>query len=139
MSAKTNIPAEQKASLPTESGYDVNSQPGGEPAHAHEQGHVGERHVVSTGTYYIVFAALMVLLIITLVAAAFNLGPFNVIVAMAIAVVKAVLVILYFMHVRYSSKLTWVFAGAAFVFVFIMFGMTFSDYDTRAWLPQPGH
>lgn len=107
-------------------------------ASTHTEGH----HVVPLSVHGRVFAALMVLLIITLAAAAVDfhkvLGPsfgwLNISIAVFIAVVKAALVILYFMHVRYSSRMTWVFAGAAFVFVGIMFGLTLSDYFTRDWL-----
>jgi hypothetical protein len=58
-------------------------------------------------------------------------------VATGIAVVKAVLVILYFMHVKDGTRLTWVFSGAAFVWLAIMFGLTLNDYVTRDWQP-PG-
>jgi cytochrome c oxidase subunit 4 len=105
----------------------------------HQQDHADAgHHIIPTSTYYKVFAALMVLLVLTVGAAELNLGPLNVVVAVFIAVVKAVLIILYFMHVRYSSKLVWVFAGAAFVFVFIMFGLTLNDYATRGWSAIPG-
>lgn len=95
-------------------------------------------HIVPPLTYYKVFAALMILLVVTVAAAEVDLGALNVGIAILIAVVKAVLIILYFMHVRYSSKLVWVFAGAAFVFVFIMFALTLSDYMSRGWLDVPG-
>lgn len=131
--------------LPTQSGYDTSSAPSGGPEHAHEQGDVGGHHVIPLSMYFKVFAALMVLLVVTLAAAAVDFGHINprlhfvnIVIAVGIAVIKAVLIILYFMHVRFSSKMTWVFAGAAFVFVLIMFGMTFSDYATRGWLPMPG-
>ncbi len=57
---------------------------------------------------------------------------------MAIAVAKALAVVLYFMHVRYSSRLTQAFAGLAFVFLLIMFTLTLADYGARPWLPIPG-
>jgi cytochrome c oxidase subunit 4 len=46
---------------------------------------------------------------------------------------------MYFMHLKFSSKLVWIFAGVAFVFVGIMFALTMSDYFTRDWLANPGH
>jgi cytochrome c oxidase subunit IV len=96
-------------------------------------------HVVPLSVYFKVFAALMVLLVLTLAAAAVDLGPLNLPIAMTIAIIKAVLIILYFMHVRYSSQLVWVFAGSAFVWLVIMFVLTMADYGTRGWLPVPGH
>jgi cytochrome c oxidase subunit IV len=77
----------------------------------------------------------MVLLAITVAVAYVDLGsPWNIIIAMTIAVVKATLVILYFMHVRYSSKLTWVFVGAGFVWFLILIILTFADYGSRSWI-----
>ncbi|MCA1573318.1 MAG: cytochrome C oxidase subunit IV family protein, partial [Acidobacteria bacterium] len=58
----------------------------------------------------------------------------NVIVAMTIAVVKATLVVLYFMHVRYSARLIWVVVASALFWMGILFALTFSDYWTRGWL-----
>jgi cytochrome c oxidase subunit 4 len=86
--------------------------------------------------YYVVYGALMVLLLLTVAVAQFHLGWFGVIVALTIAIVKAVLVVLYFMHLRYSSRLTWVFAGAGLVWLLIMIGITFSDYISRGWVGQ---
>jgi len=79
----------------------------------------------------------MVLLAVTVGIAYIHLGELNVIAAMTIAVTKAVLIILYFMHVRYSSRLSWVWVGAGFFWLIIMFTLTFSDYFTRDWLPVP--
>jgi cytochrome c oxidase subunit 4 len=91
----------------------------------------GEHHVVPTRVYHIVFLALMILLIITLAAAAIDLGPLNVFIAVTIAVIKASLVVLYFMHVRYSTHLVKFFAGATFFWLAILFVLTLSDYFTR--------
>jgi cytochrome c oxidase subunit 4 len=88
--------------------------------------------------YFGVFAALMVLLGLTVWVAHVPLGAFNIYVAMSIAIVKAVLVVLYFMHVRYSSRLIWVVAGAGFVWLLLLFGFTMADYATRSWLPVLG-
>jgi cytochrome c oxidase subunit 4 len=90
-------------------------------------------------TYYAVFAALMVLLALTVLVAYEDFGsPWNIVIALTIAVVKAVLVILYFMHVRYSSRLTWVFVCAGFFWFLLLIGITLSDYVSRDWLPVFG-
>ncbi|HEV2836386.1 MAG TPA: cytochrome C oxidase subunit IV family protein, partial [Pyrinomonadaceae bacterium] len=59
---------------------------------------------------------------------------FNTIIALTIASVKATLVVLYFMHVRYSSRLVWVIVAAALFWMAILFALTLSDYNTRQWL-----
>jgi cytochrome c oxidase subunit IV len=93
-------------------------------------------HVVSRKIYFLIFGALMVLTGVTVWVANFNLpGPLNAIVALSIAVLKATLVVLYFMHVRYSSKLTWVFVAAGIIWLIILFAFTLSDYLTRGWVP----
>jgi cytochrome c oxidase subunit IV len=94
-------------------------------------------HVIPKKTYYAVFAALMVLLAATVGVAFVHLGEWNVVAAMTIAVAKAVLIILYFMHVRYSSHVTWMFVGAGFFWLGILLVLSMSDYLTRAWLPAP--
>jgi len=60
----------------------------------------------------------------------------NTIVAMTIAITKATFVVLYFMHVRYSSRLVWVIVASALFWLVIMFALTFSDYWTRSWIPS---
>lgn len=93
-------------------------------------------HGPATRTYYLVFLALMVLLALTVGASFINLGPLNELVALLIAATKAVLVILFFMHVRYSSRVTWLFAAAGFVWLLILVCWTFSDYLSRGWVGQ---
>lgn len=88
-------------------------------------------HIVSLRVYYRVGAALFILFLLTVSAAYLDLGPFNVVVALTIAVIKATLVVLYFMHVRYSTRLTWVFVSAGFFWLLILFILTMSDYVTR--------
>jgi cytochrome c oxidase subunit 4 len=95
-------------------------------------------HVVSTKTYFGIFAALIALALLTTGLAFLDLGRFNTVVAMLIAAVKAVLVILFFMHVRYENRLTLVFAIAGFVWLAILMILASTDYLTRAWLPAPG-
>jgi cytochrome c oxidase subunit 4 len=91
-------------------------------------------HIVSPKIYYAIFVALTVLTVVTWSVAKIDLGKMNAVVALTIAVIKATLVVLYFMHVRYSSRLTWVFVGAGFFWLAIMVALTLSDYMTRGWL-----
>ncbi|HEX9657446.1 MAG TPA: cytochrome C oxidase subunit IV family protein [Bacteroidota bacterium] len=88
--------------------------------------------IVPTKTYYKVAVSLLVLFTLTVVIAYVDLGPWNIIVALIIATVKALFVVLYFMHVRYSSRVTWVFAIAGFFWLIILFTFTMSDYLTRS-------
>jgi cytochrome c oxidase subunit 4 len=90
-------------------------------------------HVVSPVIYVIVFISLLVFTGLTVGASYIEMGIFNPIAAILIACIKAVIVVLFFMHVKYSSKLTklTVFCG---LFTFLaLIGMTLSDYFTRAW------
>lgn len=82
-------------------------------------------------TYFFVYLALLILLVATIGVAFIDLGFFNPLLAASIAFVKALLVILYFMHVRESDQLTKVFAAAGFFWLAILIGLTFSDYLTR--------
>jgi cytochrome c oxidase subunit 4 len=81
--------------------------------------------------YFLIYGVLMALLVVTLAAALLHLGAFNVVVALAIAVTKAILIILYFMHVKIGTRLTWIFASAAFLWLAIFLGFTFNDYLSR--------
>jgi cytochrome c oxidase subunit 4 len=91
--------------------------------------------VVSVRTYALVFAALLVLTALTTFVAFVDLGKgLHELAALAIAVCKAVLVILYFMHVRYSDRLTWVFVAAGFFWLLILIGGTMDDVLTRPTL-----
>ena len=78
-------------------------------------------------------AALLGFLGLTITAAYLNLGPVNTIVAMTISLVKGALIVLFFMHIRYSKPLLWVFVGAGFFWLGIMFILALSDYMTRGW------
>jgi len=88
--------------------------------------------------YYLVFAGLLLLTLVTVEVAFFDMGLLNFPVALAISTFKSLIVILYFMHLRYSSRLTWVVAGAGFFWLFILIALTMSDYLTRAWPPVLG-
>ncbi len=92
-----------------------------------------EHHIVSPKVYLAIFAALLVLTALTVAASFVEMGIFNPIVALAIAVVKATLVVLFFMHVKYSTKLTKLTVGAGLFTFIVLVGMTLSDYITRAW------
>jgi len=94
-------------------------------------------HVSPKSTYYAIFGALMVLTAVTVGVAFVNLGALNFPVAITIAITKATLVILFFMHVKYSSRLTKMVVGMAFFFLAIMFGLTLTDYGTRGWYTSP--
>ena len=92
-------------------------------------------HIVSLKVYVSIFLALLVGTAITVVAGLQDFpGQLNVIIALTIAVVKATLVVLYFMHVRYSSRLIWVVFTSALFWLAILFALTFSDYWRRSWL-----
>ena len=90
-------------------------------------------HIVPTRIYYLIFAALMVGTYLTVQAAFLDLGPLNTVVALAIACAKAVLVVLYFMHVRYSTRLTWAVVVGSVFWLGILLALTMGDYLTRPW------
>jgi cytochrome c oxidase subunit 4 len=87
--------------------------------------------ITSRKTYAVIWLVLMLLLAATYIAARFDLGALNIIAALTIAVVKMLLVILFFMHVRHSTRLTWLFVAAGFIWLAIMIDLTLSDYSTR--------
>ena len=90
-------------------------------------------HISPKSTYLTIFGALMVCTILTVIAAFINLGDLNFPVALTIAVFKATLVVLFFMHVKYGSRLTKMIVGVAFFFLGIMLTLTLSDYLSRGW------
>lgn len=95
-------------------------------------------HSISLQTNLIVFAALLGLLVLTIAVAYVDLGPFGIVVAMAIAIAKAVLIMLYFMHVKFSSRLVWVFSSGAFLWLGILLLLGMSDYVSRPVLEVLG-
>lgn len=95
-------------------------------------------HVAPKSMYYTIFAALMVLTVVTVAVARVELGILNLPVAMAVAVTKAMLVILFFMHVKYSTKLVQVTAFTGFLFLGILIALTMADYLGRGMLGVPG-
>jgi cytochrome c oxidase subunit 4 len=90
-------------------------------------------HVVSWKVYLAVFLALCALTVLTTEVARYDFGELNLIVALAIAVSKASLVVLFFMHARYSERLTGLVIATAAAFLFILVFLTMSDYVTRTW------
>ena len=91
-------------------------------------------HVAPKSLYYGVFLALLVGTALTVAVAFLDLGAMNNVVMLTIACVKALLVILFFMHVRWSSRLTWMVVASGFFWLLIMFSFTMQDYLTRGWI-----
>jgi cytochrome c oxidase subunit 4 len=91
--------------------------------------------IVPTRTYYSVFAILVLCTYLTVQISYFDLGRLNAVAALGIAVFKAVLVVLFFMHVKYSTHLTWVVIAAGIFWFGIMVSITMADYLTRSWQP----
>jgi cytochrome c oxidase subunit IV len=102
---------------------------------ASSNGHANGHHVMSVRFYVMIFLALIVGTILTVIVAKFDLGPFNNIVMLTVACAKALLVVLYFMHVRWSSRLTMVVAASGFFWLLILFTITMADYMSRGWMP----
>lgn len=96
--------------------------------HAHDQ-----HHVVPLKIYYGIFAILIVLTGVTVGVAYLDLGRMNTVAALAIACFKAMIVVLYFMHVKYSTRLIKLTVIAGLYWLVIMFGLTLGDYLTRVW------
>jgi cytochrome c oxidase subunit IV len=99
--------------------------------------HSSEHHIVPIKYYFGVFILLMVLTVLTVYVATFNLEKWGPLVALTIAVIKATAVVLIFMHVRWSSRLTQVIVVSGVFWLIIMLAFTFSDYATRSgWPPK---
>ena len=111
-----------------------------EMAATNSQSH-GGHHVVSVKVYMLIFAALLAGTVLTVVVSGYDLDvqilgkivPFNTVVMLCIAAVKAVLVILFFMHVKYSPRLLWIFVAAGFMWLSILILLTMADYASRNW------
>ena len=92
-------------------------------------------HIVSKKVYFVIFGALIAGTVLTVAAAFADLDHVfhgaNTVVALTIAFIKATLVVLYFMHVRYGTRLTWVIVVAGLFWLVILFALTMSDYMTR--------
>jgi cytochrome c oxidase subunit 4 len=92
-----------------------------------------EHHIVQPLEYAFVYMALIAGTILTVVAAEIDLGVFNPIIALAIASTKAVIVILFFMHVKYQSRLVKITVGCGFFTFLVLVTMSLVDYMSRAW------
>ncbi len=99
---------------------------------------MSSQHVMPVRTNVMVFVALLVLLVATVGAAYLPLGVLHVPIAMTIATIKAVLIVLFFMHLLHSHKLTWVVAIGSFLWLAIMVVLTLNDYLSRGVLDIPG-
>jgi cytochrome c oxidase subunit IV len=111
-------------------------------AHKHEE-HSRTSEAIAHGhnpfrEYFIVYGVLLALLFITVAATWLpTTEPWSFLIALLIAVIKAVLVILFFMHVKDASRVTWVFCGCSFLWLLIMLVLTFGDYMTRVKVGAP--
>ena len=92
---------------------------------------------ISVRTYAWVFLSLLLLAALTMGIAQMDLGLLNIAAALGIAVAKAALVVLYFMHVRTSNRITWLFAAAGFFWLLIFLVLVMGDVLTRGWFPSP--
>jgi cytochrome c oxidase subunit 4 len=90
-------------------------------------------HILPTRVYYTIYAILMVCTYLTWQVAYFDLGAFNTVAALVIAVFKAVLVVLFFMHVRDSPRLTWAVVIGGVFWLVLLLALTMSDYLSRGW------
>jgi len=90
-------------------------------------------HIVPRKTYFTIFAALLALTYLTVQVSLFDLGVFNTVAALAIAGIKATLVVLFFMHVKYGSRLTKLAVVGGLYWLLILLALTLSDYLTRGW------
>ncbi len=106
---------------------------------AHEEHSATGEHVVSPKLYVGVFLFLLLMTGLTVFAASVDLGWANPVVALVIATLKATTVILFFMHVKYSSRMTQMVIISALFFLFLLLGLTMTDYLSRGWMSYPSH
>ena len=92
--------------------------------------------ILPVRTYLFVWVILLVLLVATVAVSYVNMSWFNPAIALGIAITKATIIVLYFMHVRYSPRLVWIFVSGSLLWLLVLFG-TFADYLTRPYLPEP--
>ncbi len=105
--------------------------------HDHAHGHQ-EHHIVPKRLYFLVFFALIILTWVTAFVSTVDLGRWNIFVALAIALLKASLVILFFMHIWYSTRLTKMIVASGFFWLMLLLFITMSDIWTRGWMGVPG-
>jgi cytochrome c oxidase subunit 4 len=109
------------------------NDPSVQEAHPDRGPEAAQPHLVPVRVYLLVFAALLLLTAITVTAAGHDFGLFNTVVALSIAVTKAMLVLLFFMHVKYADHLTWLIVAAGFVMLGLLLFITMTDYASRGW------
>jgi cytochrome c oxidase subunit 4 len=97
------------------------------------------QHVIPIGVYVGIWAILMFLTGLTVFVSFIELHDWNIVLALLIATIKGTLVVLFFMHLFYSSKLTKVTVIAALFFLFLLLSLSMTDYLTRGWLTNPLH
>jgi cytochrome c oxidase subunit 4 len=90
-------------------------------------------HIIPKRTYYVIYIILLICTYLTWQVAYFDLGALNTVAALGIAAFKATIVVLFFMHVLYSTRLTWAVIVGSLFWLGILLVLTFSDYLTRAW------
>ena len=95
--------------------------------------------VVPVWKYALIFGTLLLFTFITVEVSRHDFGEWNTIIALTIAVFKATLVVLFFMHLRYVEHLTWIVVGSAIMMLAVLLVLTLSDYLARGWLRLPGH
>ncbi len=92
------------------------------------------QHITSRTTYFIVYLILLGLLVLTFIVGYVELGQWGGLVAVGIAAVKAALILLYFMHLRHSDRIVWLFTFLAFALLGTLLVLSFSDYLSRGWV-----
>lgn len=103
------------------------------PDHSDHVGHAPAHHRAPLGVYFAVFFTLMILTVLTVWVSRIDLGTMNTAVAMAIAIAKATVVVLWFMHVIHSPRMTWIVIVSSILWLGVLFVLTFADYLTRGW------
>ena len=90
-------------------------------------------HILPKRTYYTIYVLLLICTYLTWQVAFFDLGAMNTVAALTIAVFKALIVVLFFMHVKYSTRLTWAVVAGSLFWLGILLALTMGDYLTRGW------
>ena len=101
--------------------------------HDHPHDPAPQQHTSGLAMYFIVFFGLIAATILTVLVSRVELGWLNTPIAMTIAITKATLVVLFFMHLIHSTRLTWVVIIGAILWVGVLFVLTFADFATRGW------
>ncbi|HSC34576.1 MAG TPA: cytochrome C oxidase subunit IV family protein [Thermodesulfobacteriota bacterium] len=97
--------------------------------------HTDRNHITGNKTYVIVWAALMVMTAVTVYVSYINFGILNIVIALVVASIKASIVALYFMHLKFEDSITWVFALFPLSLLALLIGMTITDTFTRTIVP----